>query len=67
MIDFTARQLSIISVTKINPTTELALFLGRVTILDFIYIYGHGNVDVWLNLLYFRRRFVNFFMFFAYI
>ena len=36
MIDFTA----IMSVTKINPTTELALFLGRVTILGFIYIYG---------------------------
>ena len=39
MIDFTARQFSIISVTKINPTTERALVLGRVTILGFIYIY----------------------------
>ena len=25
---------------EINPTTELVLFLGRVTILGFIYIYG---------------------------
>ena len=28
------------SVAKINPTTELALFWRRVTILGFIYIYG---------------------------
>ena len=40
MIDFTA----IMSVTKINPTTELALFLGRVTILGFIYIYGRERL-----------------------
>ena len=36
MIDFTV----IMSVTKINPTTELALFWRRVTILGFIYIYA---------------------------
>ena len=46
MIDFTARQFSIISVIKINPTTELTLFLGRVTILSFIYIYGKIGVTV---------------------
>ena len=40
MIDSTAHQLSIISVTKINPTTELALFWRQVTIIGFIYIYG---------------------------
>ena len=40
MTDFTAHQLSIMAVTEINPTTELALFWRRViTILDFIYIY----------------------------
>ena len=26
--------------TRVNPTTELGLFLGRVTILVCIYIYG---------------------------
>ena len=41
MIDFTA----IMSVTKINPTTELALFWRRVTILGFIYIYGYTIVS----------------------
>ena len=38
MIDFTARQLSIMSVTKINPTTKLALFWRRVSILGFFFL-----------------------------
>ena len=47
MIDFTA----IMSMTKINPTTELVLFWLRVTILGFIYIYGQKMYDLVLNIL----------------
>ena len=44
MIDCTARQLLIMFVMEINPTPKLALSVGRVTILDFIYIYGHSGL-----------------------
>ena len=43
MIDFTVRQLTIISGTKINTTAELALFWHRLTILGFIYIYAFNK------------------------
>ena len=39
MIGSTARQLYTMSVTKINPTTELVLFSRQVTILGFIYVF----------------------------
>ena len=39
-INFTDRQRSIMSVTEMNPTTELMLSTHQVTIVDFIYIYA---------------------------
>ena len=51
MIHFTVRQSSIMSVTKIIATTELALFWRRVTILGFIYIYGQSIFKITLPLL----------------
>ena len=39
MIDCATHQLSIMSVTATNPTTELVIFVRQVTILDFIHIY----------------------------
>ena len=49
MIDFTACQLSIMSVTDINLTTEVALFGRRVTILDFIYTYAYFHIYIQLT------------------
>ena len=44
MIDCMARKLSIMSVMETNPTTELALSVHRVTILDFIYIHVYKSM-----------------------
>ena len=72
MIDFTA----IKSMKKINPTTELALFWHRVTILGYIYIYdmstrgtSHQGVELEKNVFslfflvepYFSQVFIHFY------